>query len=164
MAHLASELEAILEAAASAIEDCGNPVPSRQFVNPGQNVAFDSLDCEAGLLYVRIIRIFPYDTFPVHSNAFMPCAKPLGCHFAVGIMRCQSDMDAGFPSAEALTEDAALLTRDVAAIWDALSSNPTTEKILLDQYVPNGPQGAMIGGEWRAWLENICLSCSPSSS
>lgn len=112
----ANELLVCVSAELAALE-AGSP--SRAFVAPGAEIAWD--DCECGQLTVHVLRAFPSDTFPIlkQTGPFTRCKPRLTvAEFVITILRCVSiqDDEGRAPSAADLHADGLTDQRDRAAV------------------------------------------------
>ena len=146
-----------LEENAAAHDVAG--APDFRFVAPGGQVAFDNCcgcDTETecgGQLYVRVVKAHPVNPIPTKILAEVPCPYPIGVQLAVGVVRCAHEADAETgPTAEELNADSEQMVCDMAALLRALECCDTDdERTVVDQWVPLGPGGGCVGGEWTFW-------------
>lgn len=121
---------------------------------PGAEVAWDyCTECTGdvcGMGWVRVIGLFPYDTFPV-GVVDDRCIRPLAVAVEVGATRCLHVPDGGEPPTEAAMLEATLAqSADALAMWRALKCCDTP--LAVQQYTPIGPTGGCVGGTWLAYI------------
>lgn len=152
--NLTEYLTALLATVEAEVEECG-PELALVFLNPGIDVAWDV--CCGGQLWIRVVRMHPVNPLPQKVFKTSECGDRLGAQIAVGIIRCQTGLDAldqgGFPTEDQLTADASQMLLDMAAIFRVLCD----AGIMIDMWTPLGPKGGCYGGEWTAWLEDFNL-------
>jgi len=137
-------LEALLQCAAGALDDCGVPA-ERVSLSPGSAVAWD--DCCAGQLWVRAISITPVQT--------QPCGyTTLTLQAGVGILRCVSVLDdIGTPPTPAeLTADTLQSTTDASILLGAIMCcelpGVNGKGVRVTGGTPLGADGGCAGWEW----------------
>ena len=134
------------------------PVPQRVVLSPGLDVVWD--DCCAGLLWVRLTRVFPTGfPFPNVDINQAGGVRMWAGQFGVGISRCAQGTvgDSGAsPSPETITSDTIQELADRAAMGHALlvdypaMSDFTAEcPLRFVQWDAQGPEGGCVGGEWQ---------------
>jgi len=132
-----------------------NREPGLSFLAPGGDVAYDNCCEGAGQLWVRLIEMYPTGPFP--SRDTRPrCAPTLwGARIGLGVIRCAHTVDANGtpPTADQMTGDTLGMTADASALRDALlccfvNSTRNVDAWSIENWLPQGPQGGCVGGEW----------------
>lgn len=168
--NLWARLEADLQCAVDALTEDGLIVPAHTFVAPGAEVAWD--DCCEGQLWVRVVSMWPYGSFPNRDLSLNRCAPPLAVQVGMGILRCVTGLERlddqveSYPTAAQLTGDARQMVCDSAALHRAITcchGEELDEDLALDQWTPLGPTGGCYGGEWTYYIhpELECPEGSP---
>lgn len=132
--------------------------PDYRFFAPGGLLVADNCcdcgddDC-GGQLYVRVVRAHPVSPVPTKVLREVPCRDPIGVQLAVGVFRCAHEDPKGeAPPAEDLNADSNQMLADMAALLRALECCDTDdERTTVDQWLPQGPAGGCVGGEWTFW-------------
>lgn len=145
-------MQALLDCAEDALDDCGRPV-GRAFFAPGANVAYD--DCCDGQLWVRLVNVFPSGRpFPA-ADSTQPCGiLVLAAQLAVGVVRCAHTIDdnGNPPTPDELTGDALGMTLDASILLSAIQCcklpTPADQLIRVGTWTPLGVEGGCAGGEW----------------
>jgi hypothetical protein len=148
--------------------DCG-----RVLLVPGALPAWD--ECCDGFLFVRLITMFPTmgqgvpfpnpDTRPGNCKPVM-MASQLG----VGVLRCASVIDDNgtAPPAATLTAEALGMTADASILLSAIKccvadmvddEESWVEQVVLGSWLPQGPDGGCVGGEWTLTVAHGSCGC-----
>lgn len=146
MTVLATDLAEVLQHYLDSITPTLTPVTSRNFIQPGEEVAWD--ECCNGQLWIRVVGLEPQMS-TVKGNG-QPCGVLWwDALLAVGVIRCVHVVDdrGVAPTAAELTEDALQMVADLTAIQQAIICDPITTRMMA--WVPLGPQGGCAGGEQR---------------
>jgi hypothetical protein len=144
-------MSAMLSHAASSL----SPPVERAVLAPGGAVAWD--DCCDGQVWVRLISIGPATGRRTSSfTAILPCGVTLWTvEVGIGVLRCAATLDDSghAPSPAALTADTLQMTQDQANLSMAIQCEMTqlqeVEKLSPVSWLPLGPDGGCVGGEWR---------------
>lgn len=126
-------------------------------VMPGSDVPLDySLDDCGGMGWVRLVSAVPSVTFPAASTDSNNCNYTLAYEIEMGVFR-RAPLPEGIgssmtlPSADDHFESAQLAMKDLGAMHRALKSGGSHfEDYILGAFVPQGPQGGVVGGTWNA--------------
>lgn len=135
------------------------PAVGRAALYPGLEVAWD--DCCDGQLWVRLVNMQP----GAPAQPGQPCGVVLwNVTFGMGVLRCASPLydDGRAPDASALTADNLQMTADSAALQQAIQCAiaPAVERLTLNRWDPQGPQGGCVGGEWLFTVKLTNCPCS----
>lgn len=125
-------------------------------VVPGQGVvpsyAFGD-DC--GLLWVRLIQIYPATGLGQPAQGYDGCGTLIGADIELGVGRCVPGYDPNNPGSgeppdpELLTEVSVLNAQDALLMVKAVKCTGFSPKdYRLGTYIPYGPQGYLGGGVW----------------
>lgn len=160
----------LLECADDALTSCGDPT-GLVHLAPGAEVAYDNC-CEGeGQLWVRAVNVFPTGgprvPFP-QVDAQQQCGvSALGVRLGVGVIRCAHTLDDGAepPTAEEMTSDALQTTSDMQILLGAIRCC-FTEQVngpapKIEQWLPTGPRGGCVGGEWTLIVPLDVCGCLP---
>lgn len=143
----------ILNSVTDQLED--NP-PGRVILSPGAAVTHD--DCCEGQVWVRVQRIEPM--VGRTAGTANPCGV-LGwvAVLGVGIVRCAAVLDdqGNAPSPEAVTADTVEMNEDSAALAQGILCSGHARTI--DQWLPSGPMGGCVGGEWTCTVRYDVCRC-----
>ena len=123
---------------------------------PGAAVSWEHCgECDGGVCgmgYVRLARVFPYNTFP-QGVIDLRCASPLAWAVEIGALRClPQPADGEPPSPEIAAEATVNQMLDARAIWEAMKCCGL--EIGIETYIPVGPEGGCVGGFWLAYLDD----------
>lgn len=163
-------MAALLDCANTALNGYDRPV-ARAFLNPGLDTPWDACadNCD-GQLWVRVIERFPSGTpFPSRDTSAKSC-HPLAwaTTLAVGVLRCTPTVndDGSPPAADAMTASALEMTEDAAILEEALrccfaetAGSQLVARLILGAWVPLGPQGGCVGGEWQLTIASPVCAC-----
>ena len=117
---------------------------------PGADVPYDY---DNGMAWVRLTGANPSRTFPntaVFSNG---CGAPLAFGVEVGSLSCIPGLSpgGGFPTDDVREEAARVQITTMQAMRRAITCcMPRGLEILLQGYIPVGPDGGLVGGIWTA--------------
>jgi len=144
-------MSAMLSHAAAAL----TPPVARVALYPGGSIAFD--DCCTGQVWVRLISIAPATGQRTTSyTTILPCGVTMWIvEVGIGVLRCAATIDdfGRAPSPAALTADTLQMTQDQAdlsmAIQCEMTQIPQLERLSPVSWLPLGPDGGCLGGEWR---------------
>lgn len=143
---------ALLDGASGLFDDA--PF-GRVYLAPGALPAWD--DCCDGQLWVRLIRIDPI-------NGRAPTAGPCGIlHWratvGIGALRCAATVSSRgiAPSPDRITEDTMIQMRDLNRISQFLTCSGLVDGVT--GYIPAGPDGGCVGGEWTATFRAPVCGC-----
>lgn len=126
-------------------------------VFPGQQ-AYDQMgDGQAGQAWVRVVRIYPSNTFPqIEQAPRRSCSADLVVELELSVMRCAPmPTDAGrIPPTMSQQWDATRLQMaDMAAMQRAVQCcYADSDLVLLGNYTPSGPAGGVVGGAWQVYV------------
>lgn len=121
-------------------------------VMPGSDIPFDD-DCD-GSAWVRLVGVVPSTVFPNPANIPGNCASMLAYTIEVAAFRRAPGFEkfgntVTMPTNEEHFEASALMYGDMEAMHKAIKSTyrlfPDT---MLGSYVPQGPEGGVVGGIW----------------
>jgi hypothetical protein len=135
-------------------------------------VAWDG--CECGQVWVRLISIAPATGRRTSSfTSVLPCGVELWTvEVGIGVLRCAATLDDSgrAPSAAALTADTLQMTQDQANLSAAIQCEMShiwqVDRLSPVSWLPLGPDGGCVGGEWRVTtlVDNCrCGSIDPVS-
>lgn len=103
------------------------------------------------MAWVRLVNAYPSKRFPSQDTESTSCKSPLAYALEIGVIHCLPIPNRSpMPTAEAMTAMAVTLSEEMMDLrsipgcclgedWD----------VLLGNWVPIGPQGALIGGAWQ---------------
>lgn len=136
--------------------DAVNPPPGRAHLAPGLQVAHD--DCCEGQVYVRLVGVQPTFSRPLANGR--PCQSGWSATLAVGVVRCAHTVDdhGDAPTPGELDEDTLQMTADLTAVEAAIRCSD--ENVALTQWLPVGPSGGCVGGEWTLTAVVPLCGCS----
>lgn len=162
-----SRMETLLGEAVEALEDACIPVGSWG-VEPGEpDWAYC---CDGGHAYIRLVEVFPSDDFPNQLLTPRACQGTVAL-VELGVLRCHpvAGMDGSPPSVEEVTESAHQAVNDMSVIHSVLVGHKpvwSNYPVVLQRWVPLGPDGGCSGGAWRFWLDvSVCApECEVGSS
>lgn len=125
-------------------------------VYPGDAAPADygSEDC-GGMGWARLVTAVPSVNFPASDLSVDNCAYRLAYSAEIGILRpgpipavFQQDMD--LPDDAEHLAAAGLQYADMAAMHAALAgSRDDFDDMIIQSYVPLGPEGGVVGGSWQ---------------
>lgn len=122
---------------------------------PGSEVSWDYCgSCSGdtcGMGYVRIVGMHRSTTFP-EPDLTVNCNGPVVVQFAVGALRCVpvADDSGRLPNEAMIWESSLGVLADSAALY--VAADCCMSRHLIGEYVPLGPQGGCVGGEWTVWV------------
>jgi hypothetical protein len=163
----------VLTCADDTLADGGRAC-GRVLLVPGELPAWD--ECCDGFLYVRLITMYPTaggpnSPFPNQDVRPGNC-KPLmmASQLGIGVLRCASTVDDGgrAPTAATLTAEARGMTMDASLVLTAIkccvadmvtSADSWVEQALLGSWLPAGPEGGCVGGEWTLTVAHGSCGC-----
>lgn len=130
-------------------------------VEPGNTVAED--DCCEGKLWVRLVSLVgaPAMSRPGGHR----CALMFQARIALGIARCAHTVDdqGHPPSPDDMSADAYATFKDMQDLLRVLQflipEIKGVETLKIEQWLPTGPSGGCVSGEWVAtfnYLPDIC--------
>lgn len=125
-------------------------------VYPGNEVAWDFCgECSGdtcGMGYVHVYSMFPSERFPSEAIGGNACAAPLAVEVRVGALRCLpvADEQGSLPDEGLLLEASLAAVADASAMYEAMCSCIPAGSI--GAYLPMGPRGGCVGGEWQFWV------------
>ncbi|MFN2347639.1 MAG: hypothetical protein ABR616_18250 [Dermatophilaceae bacterium] len=167
-------LIAVETAILAAVEerlDAADARVCRAFLAPGSSATWDTC-CECrtgreGQAWVAVSNVYPVDPFPSEDAGAQRCSPhEYAADIVVGILRCAHTVDdqGTAPTAAQVTADAVKVARDRALVRDALlcgylSPDDDPGTFRLGRWTPLGPQGACVGGEWRATVALPSCPC-----
>jgi hypothetical protein len=129
-----------------------SPSVGRAFVAPGATASWDE-GCD-GQVWVATTRITP--GWPEEQTGPLPCPTAWRAEIILGVLRCVSTVsDSGvLPSAATLIDEAAQAAADRQALYEAWSCCFDLEQrsVIVNEWVPLGPEGGMAGGQWSLGL------------
>lgn len=105
--------------------------------------------------WVRLVNSYPSKRFPSQDAEATSCSSPLAYVLEVGIVRCIPMQNrAPLPTASDMTKTALRLSEDMTSVRRAIGCCLDDEEwdILLGNWVPIGPQGAVVGGVWQVTI------------
>jgi len=134
--------------AKTVLEEALDPPVQRVALYPGAQVAWD--DCCGGQAWLRVVEIIPSGGDRRLRTA---CGPPLWqVTLGIGVLRCAAVVsDYGeAPSPEALTADTLQMLTDMSALQQAFECQIAPAVLSADhlRWVPLGPSGGCVGGEW----------------
>lgn len=158
----------LLAAAQARLTDAGVPA-ARVFLEPGATAVWDTCcidDGREGQLWVATTQVYPA------TGQLTPDTQPVRCQpsgFAadliVGVLRCAHTLDdqGNPPTVEQVTADAEKVARDRTLIRDAIlcDAGPRLDVggYRLGGWVPLGPQGGCVGGQWTLTIALPSCPC-----
>lgn len=164
----------IVQTLAGALESGGRPVGLAHLV-PGGEPAWD--DCCEGQAYLRVIEVYPTagtgGTSPFPARDVTQRGTKIGCsisllafHLGLGVIRCAHSVGSSGepPSADEMTDDAALALDDMAVMLDLLTcvlpQSRNIQRLSVGAWTPRGVDGGCAGGEWDFFVAiDPCLEC-----
>lgn len=117
---------------------------------PGEEVPYDY---GKGMAWVRLTGANPSRTFPNTAVYTTGCGAPLAFGVEVGAIACIPGLSptGGFPTAEVREEAARVQVTTMQAMRRAITCClPKGLEVVLQNYVPVGPEGGVVGGTWTA--------------
>ena len=122
---------------------------------PGAEVSWEYCgECAGdacGMGWVRLMAVFPYDTFPV-ASIDLRCSRPLAYQVEIGALRCLPQPAEGTVVDPAvMTEVALSVAADTWALYRAAECCEASDKAIVG-YLPLGPSGGCVGGSWSIFL------------
>jgi hypothetical protein len=124
---------------------------------PGASPAWDYCggecnDGACGMGYVRLDLTNPSESFPTATLDYN-CTKPLAHRVEIGVLRCMPILDDGeVPDPTVLAEVALVQWHDMWAAYRALTCCGAFTDVVVEQYLPLGPEGGCVGGAWYGWI------------
>lgn len=121
---------------------------------PGSQ-AYDQMgDGTAGQAWVRVVRVFPSNTFPqIEQSPRRSCGADLAVELEIGVLRCApmpTDSGRVPPSMSAQWDATRLQMADMASMQRAVQCcYRDSDLVMLGNYTPTGPQGGIVGGTWQ---------------
>lgn len=158
----------LLDALQDRFDAAGVPV-CRAFLAPGRTAVWD-VCCPCGdgegQAWVAVPEMFPTDPFPMQDAGPQRChPREYAVELVVGVLRCAHVVDdhGTPPTAVQMTADALKVARDRKIVRDALLCGLADEPgtFTLGRWAALGPQGACVGGEWRATMAVPACPCDP---
>ncbi|QDF19046.1 hypothetical protein SEA_BUSEPHILIS_31 [Microbacterium phage Busephilis] len=121
-----------------------NPTPTRVFVQPGAEVAWDQEKCD-GQAWSRLVSMTP--VLGTRKANGVACVEWWDVTFAVGVLRCVANLDnrGRIPTAEQITADGDQFADDLVALLTAVECDQYVRQLVGVQ--PAGPQGNAAGSE-----------------
>lgn len=153
-------MQGVLDCSAQALEDHGAKA-KRILLAAGAEVAWDECcdgneETGSGQLWVRLIEFYPTGPFPGREARPTNCSPVLmAASLGIGIIRCAHGMDSKgrAPKAEDLSADALRMTADASVLLEAIKccipGLKNVEKAAIQTWLPLGPEGGCVGGEWQ---------------
>jgi hypothetical protein len=157
-----SRLTLLLDTASEAVSGCGYPVSS-QAVEIGDLAWSDC--CDEGHLYIRVVRMNAVSPFPQATLAPSNCALEMSALVELGILRCVGNLEDGSGYAVSPAErtlDSLQNARDASILFNVLkSATPdwANHPLVIEQWVPLGPQGGCAGGAWQFHMDVALCEC-----
>lgn len=122
---------------------------------PGEDIATDYVTEDAGMAWVRLVSAYPSTAFP-SPNAEATCTSPLAFEIELGVAYCApiGDSDGSAPTFADQFESVETQLAAMAAMRVAMQCCFPGNRIdvVLGQYTPMGPQGAVVGGVWSLFV------------
>lgn len=102
------------------------------------------------LAWVRLVNSFPSRRFPAQDVDYTDCGSPLAYVVELGIIHCLPvQQRAPIPTPEQATAMAKRLSGDMMTLRKvATCCLGDGWEVLLNNWTPLGPQGAIVGGTW----------------
>lgn len=148
----------LIEPLLASMLDCASasldPSPSRVVMAPGGVVAWD--DCCDGQVWTRLVSLSP--VYPA-SGQGQKCGPLLWlATIGIGVLRCAAVLDdqGVAPLPMKLNADTFQMTQDAAdlsrSIQCDMASLPGQQRLSMGNWMPLGPEGGCVGGEWTVTL------------
>jgi hypothetical protein len=123
---------------------------------PGDAVALDYVACDGdlcGMAWVRLAAAAPTTGIGVISGTVGNCGSEIGFTVEIGVVRCMSagDETGSGPTQEEYLAATQVQVADMLTMRAAVACCDIGD-VILDAYVPVGPQGMAVGGFWQATL------------
>lgn len=125
-------------------------------VLPGEAAVTDYVSDEEGMAWVRLVQAYPSKAFPNQATD-LGCGYDLAYELEVGVAYCAptfADSRGNPPSVATMLDSTRLQLAGMAAAYRAISCCPVLDSrdVMVGTYTPMGPEGAVVGGVWQAWV------------
>lgn len=159
------DLEQWLEYYVQALQSL-SPVPAKQIIQPGLEVAWDSCqDPDCGMGWARIVEVTPISApkARVLANGARCGITGWRVLIGVGVLRCVAGLTKQnkLPSAAAISADGGQFARDMAVLVQVLSCDDYVKEFI--NALPLGPEGGCAGSEVVVAIEINCTDCASGS-